>query len=431
MKKRKLVGLALACTLLLGMSTVVNAEENSGQQNGRTIPELVEEASPLVANQGRSTGNVSAGYINDYLEGTDSLHQYTATVPSGYMLQAQLNQPGDSSIDYDLYIFDTNSNILSFSTCETNVVNGTTLPEGVGFVNSSDSDMECVIVVNSYMGGSTTNPYTLSYAFTDIHDAMEPDEQPLFANDFVMDGNYDSISSRNISSPLDCDWYRVVVPSNCDQMQLSLSTASTNSHSVSIYRNSGSDGNMKMTPVSSSNGSINVSEGQEYYLRVYYNGSLNGFAQNSIENYTLEINFSEHVLSPGSISISGYSGGTYVTYGNGRHYRVTGNTLTVNGVVRDTEGNLLPNAYVVAAFENPAWAGDSRYGTVMAEGVTNSVGQYSITITLPPSAGFERYYVNPSTHYYDTCTLIVLAGDGVYRPDYIYQFAYSAYGNNM
>jgi hypothetical protein len=185
-----------------------------------------------------------------------------------------------------------------------------------------------------------------------------------------------------------------------------------------------------MTPITLSNGKLDVTAGSVYYFKVYYSSTLNGFDQTSIENYTLSVDFSVKTLNPGSITITGYEGGTYVTYQYGRFYRVTGTTLTVKGRVRDTEGNVLADTPVVVGFANPAWEGDSRYGLVTQTGTTDSFGNFSLTVTLPPKAGLDCYYVNPSTHYFDLCSLIVMAADDVYATDYIYQYAYSAYGDN-
>ncbi|MDE7425619.1 MAG: DUF4198 domain-containing protein [Lachnospiraceae bacterium] len=354
----------------------------------------------------------------------------TITVPNGYMMQAQLEQPGNADIDYDLYIFDDNDNMEDASENVTYVVNGKTLVEDVAVINETGTDLEYKILVNSFIGGSETEAYTLTYALTDVYDEYETDEQPQRAGEFVFSGSSDSISGRNISSPIDSDWYMFTVPSGYDEMQLNISSSSTNVQTVLAYRNIATDSTYQMAPVSLSNGKNAVLAGDVYYLKVCYGGSLNGFDQNSIESYTLSVSFSVKSLEPGSISITGFEGGTYVTYGYGKLYRVTGNRLTVKGVVKDTEGKALANAPVLVAFANPAWDGDSRYGLVTQEGITDASGRFTLTITLPPKAGLECYYVNPSTHYYDTCTVIATPGNDVFDTDYVYQYAYSAYGDN-
>lgn len=431
MKTTKLLCGIVACVMLLGMTNVVHAEET---QNGRMVPvltEAVENCVDLSTRSARMSGNVTAGYVTGYLPEAGALEAYTITVPAGYMMQAQLEQPGNADLDYDLYIFDSNENAVDVSVNVTNVVNGKTLVEDVAVINTNATDTEYLIVVSSYIGGSETEAYTLTYALTDVYDTYETDEQPWRAGEFVFSGDYDSISDRNISSPIDSDWYMLTVPAGYDEMQLSIASASTNAHVVQAYKNIATDGSSyQMVPVSLSSGKNAVTAGEVYYFKVFYGGVLNSFSQDSIENYTFSVNFSVKSLEPGSISITGFEGGTYVTYGYGRLYRVSGTTLTVKGVVKDTEGHVLANVPVLVGFANPAWEGDSTKGLVTATGVTDSAGKFTLMVTLPPKAGLECYYVDPSTHYYDTCTVYVTAGNDTMDYDFVYQYAYSAYGDN-
>lgn len=431
MKVTKVLCGILSCVMFLGNVSMVHAEETQGVRNvPEPTAEMLEESINLSIPTARMSGNVSAGYVTGYLSDTSDGALYTITVPDGYMMQAQLEQPGNAAIDYDLYIFDSNDNMIDASEIVTNVVNGKTLVEDVAAINTTGAEVEYKILVNSFAGGSETEAYTLTYALSDVYDDYETDEQPQRAGEFVFSGASDSISSRNISSPIDSDWYMFTVPSGYDEMQLNISSSSANAHAVLAYKNIATDGTYQMAPVSLSSGKNAVTPGDVYYLKVCYSGALNGFDQDSIENYTLSIDFSVKSLEPGSISITGFEGGTYVTYGYGRLYRVTGSTLTVKGIVKDTEGKALANAPVLVAFANPAWEGDSRYGLVPAEGVTDSSGRFTVTITLPPKAGLECYYVDPSTHYYDTCAVIATPGNDLYATEYVYQYAYSAYGDN-
>ncbi len=432
MKRTKVFITALSVALLCGSVNVANAAENST----RAVPELteskLEESSTLYVDKARTAGNVSAGYMNGYLTEAEDYDLYTVSIPSGYMFQAQLVQPAGEDIDFDLYLFDSDYNAVDGSENVTYVVNGATLAENVGYINTGDTAEEFYVYVNSYIGGSSTEAYTLTYTFTDVYDSFETDEQPWDAAEFIMDGSSESINIRNISSPIDIDWYKVEVPENYDEMQLSISTSSQNAHSITVYENKATDGAYQMAPVALSGGKLDVTTGEVYYIKAYYSGALNAFASTSIENYTLSLSFSEKVEAApeaGSVSITGYSGGTYVTYQFGRYYRVTGTTLTVKGVVRDTDGKALAGEPVVAGFMNEAWEG-SQYEIMYGYGTTDSSGNYSITITLPPTAGFRKYYVDPSTHYFDVCTLLVMTNNGTYASDYIYQFAYTSYGNN-
>ena len=146
-------------------------------------------------------------------------------------------------------------------------MNGETLAEAVGYINTSGEDEDFYLYVNSFAGGSTTNAYTLTYAFTDVYDSYEVDEQPGYASEFVMSGSSDSISTRIISSPIDSDWYMVTVPANYDQMQLTVTSTSSNSYAISVYQNVATDGIFQMAPVTLSNSKLDVTAGSVYYFK--------------------------------------------------------------------------------------------------------------------------------------------------------------------
>lgn len=93
------------------------------------------------------------------------------------------------------------------------------------------------------------------------------DEQPGYASEFVMSGSSDSISTRTISSPIDSDWYMVTVPANYDQMQLTVTSTSSNSHAISVYQNVATDGTFQMAPVTLSNSKLDVTAGSVYYFK--------------------------------------------------------------------------------------------------------------------------------------------------------------------
>lgn len=429
MKVKKVLGIALSLAMVLSNVTISHAAESENREIPVITEENIAESEVLVQGKARVSGNVSAGFVSGYLSDESDVDTYQVTIPNGRMFQAQLAQPVDPGIDYDLYIFDLDGNLLDASQNVTYVAYEETLAENVGYINDSGSDMDCYVYVASYIGGSDTDAYTLTYAFTDVFDSFESDEQAWDAGEFIFSGSSDYSSDRNISSPIDCDWFMVTVPQGYDEMQISISTSSRNVITAWVYKNLATDENCQMAPVPVNNAKVEVSAGEVYYFKVSYSGILNDFAQGDIQNYTLGVSFSEKVLEPGSITISGYEGGTYVSYQYGRYYRVTGDTLVVKGVLRDTEGNPMMYAPVYAYFMNPAWEG-SQYETVMASATTDYNGQYRIVITLPPDAGFDKYYVDPSTHYFDFCELVVFASGSVYKTDYIYQFAYSAYGRN-
>ena len=171
MKATKVLCGILTCAILFGNAGIVHAKET---QSARNIPaltaEMMEESINLSAQSARMSGNVSAGYVTGYLSDTSDGALYTITVPNGCMMQAQLEQPGNAAIDYDLYIFDKDDNSIDASENVTNVVNGKTLVEDVAVINTTGTEAEYKILVNSFVGGSETEAYTLTYALTDVYD---------------------------------------------------------------------------------------------------------------------------------------------------------------------------------------------------------------------------------------------------------------------
>jgi hypothetical protein len=63
--------------------------------------QMMNEGESITQGKARVSGNVSAGYVNGYLEEAGDYDLYSVTIPSGYMLQAQLAQPASSEMDYD------------------------------------------------------------------------------------------------------------------------------------------------------------------------------------------------------------------------------------------------------------------------------------------------------------------------------------------
>jgi len=154
----------------------------------------------------------------------------------------------------------------------------------VAVINTTGVEVEYKILVNSFAGGSETEAYTLTYALTDVYDSYETDEQPQKAGEFVFSGVSDSISDRNISSPIDSDWYMFTVPSGYDEMQIDIYSSSANAHTVLAYKNIATDGTYQMAPVSLSSGKNAVTAGDVYYLKVCYGGALNSVTRESVES---------------------------------------------------------------------------------------------------------------------------------------------------
>lgn len=126
--------------------------------------------------------------VEGYLAAAEDSHVYGLQIQPGVLLQAQLEQPDVSALDYDLYIFDsTGVNILDGSENYTYInSNGKTCPEGAGIINTSNAYQTYYIMVRSLAGGSSTSPYTLRYSVSYPFDSNEADENVMSAKTFTV-----------------------------------------------------------------------------------------------------------------------------------------------------------------------------------------------------------------------------------------------------
>lgn len=206
-----------------------------------TFPETLGNSTVMAAMPSEYT-TVVAGTVSNYLMEANDTKIYKIDLPSGVYLQAQLTTPANENLNYDLYLLDKDGNILTGSDYYTNI-NGTsgTLPEALGYITSGDTATYYLCVLSS-TGGSVSEAFT-----------------------YGTEGAY--INYRNLSSPIDNDWYVITVPSSriYNKLYITASTSSANTCSVEIYQNITSDG-YKMKRIGSGN-TILVSTGT-YYVRI-------------------------------------------------------------------------------------------------------------------------------------------------------------------
>ena len=384
-------------------------------------PEAV-ECLPMIM----SETTVLCGSVTDYLLQTDDFLVYPITLPAGVYLQAQLIQPADNSIDYDLYLLDAEGNILVGSDYYT-YLNGTngTLPEAIGYITSGNTTTYYMAVLSS-LGGSVNEAYTLTYSISDTCDYFEIDETAKEALPFTLEIGGAYVDSRNLNSPVDNDWYAVTIPSNSiyGQLKLSVETGSTNECAVEVYQNISSVG-YEMKRIDDNN-IVNVSEGV-YYIRVTNQNTAETFDGSDIQNYTLHI---VPVLAPTDIEVLHYNGNEgldrmvqYPGYPK-RYFRTTG-WITVSGraLAYDPDTQLyyvVIDCPITAYYYNPYWDANhtSSYVERYGYGVTDSTGNFSITLQLPPAMGALTYRAGVSTQYYDFCTFNTYATD---YPNVIWQ----------
>lgn len=381
---------------------------------------------------------VVAGTVSDYLTETEDALIYNISLPANVYLQAQLTTPANSSLDYDLYLLDAEGNILAGSDYYT-YVNGTsgTLPEALGYITSGDTATYYLYVLSS-AGGSVTEEFTLDYSVSTACDAWEIDEnvRTALAFTFSTDGAY--INSRNLSSPIDNDWYVVTIPSNriYNKLNIGVTTESTNNCFVEVYQNVSSSG-YQMKKIGNGN-NVSVSTGT-YYVRVSNAKTLDEYDDLDIQNYKLSIT---PVLTADSITITDLSGSEgknkVVTYpGYGTYFRTQGSsTLTVYGVATATDpttNKIYPveNTLINGLYYSPAWENNNTVANATRKGTdyTDAQGEFVITISLPPAIGTYMYDVGTSYHYFDMCGVSASLADNssVSDSEVIFHLAYTMY----
>ena len=157
----------------------------------------------------------------------------------------------------------------------------------LGYITSGDTATYYLYVLASE-GGSVSESFTLDYSVSTACDSYEIDESVRQALAFTYGAGGAYIESRNLSSPIDNDWYVITVPSSriYDKLKISATTASTNTCSVEVYQNVASEG-YQMKRVGSGN-TISVSSGK-YYIRVSNAKTMENFDDLDIQNYKLSI----------------------------------------------------------------------------------------------------------------------------------------------
>lgn len=381
---------------------------------------------------------LQAGTVSDYLSSTNDYKLYNLSLPAGIYFQAQLTTPANAGLDYDLYFVDADGNILVGSDYTTKL-NGTsgTLPEALGYI--TEETAVYYIMVHSARGGSVNEEFVLEYSISIACDSWEIDESVREALPFTFgtDGAY--IDSRNLSSPVDNDWYVITVPSErtYDKLKITATTSSSNTCSVEIYQNIATAENTYAMSRVGSGGTVRVSEGT-YYIRVYNAKSLTDFNDMDIQNYTLSI---EPLLKADSVIITDLNGtegmNRVVNYpGYGSHFRTGEGMVTVYGVAIATDSStekIYPviGEQITGTFYSPAWDNNNTedFAIRTGTGTTNSEGKFTVYIDLPTALGAHMFDVGTTYHYFDVSTIRAAISDdsSIYDIQTIFHFSHADY----
>lgn len=384
---------------------------------------------------------IQTGAVQDYLTETGELKVLPVTINPGIYLQARMTQPASADIDYDLYVLDADGKILVKSDMLTKI-NGSsgTLPETVGYVTQGSGATLYYLAVLSAGGGSETEPFKLEFTVSNDCDPLEPNENPASALSFPVNTGGAVVSSANISSPVDNDWYTLEIPENrmYDDLILSVATPSSNTCRLEVYKDI-SNGKYAMSRLASSTAktTVSVSTGT-WYVRICSDKAMNDYNADDIQNYTFTV---LPRLRPTEITISEYNGDEGVNHfvrypGFKESYFRTKDWMNIKGYVLATDPSTgdqygVSDYSVTALYTNPYWEKNNtpQLATREETGRTDSSGQYSIRLNLPTAMGGEMYNTGLTTQYFDVCGLLV---SSTKNPDLnlrttIFHYKYSLY----
>ncbi|EPR07704.1 hypothetical protein [Ruminiclostridium papyrosolvens] len=382
---------------------------------------------------------VVAGTVSGYLSATSDAELYSLNLQPGIYLQAQLTTPANPDLDYDLYLLDSQGNVLCGSEYFTQI-NGTsgTLPEALGYITSGDATATYYLYVHSSNGGSVSEAFTLDYSVSSACDNYEIDEHVSQALAFTYGTGGAYVNARNLSSPIDNDWYVITIPSSriYDKLQITATTPSANTCSVQVYRNAASSG-FAMQTVTPNGNNFSVGTGT-YYIRVSNAKTMEEYNDADIQNYTLTVT---PILRADTITITDLNGteglNHVVTYpGYGTHFRTGTGTLTISGyaTVKDPTTNVtyaVAGVGVTGMYYNPYWDRNNTPSCAVRTGtsVTDSSGRFNVSIGLPSGVGGEMYDSGVSYHYFDVCGVQAYMSDNtnVRDEETIFHLAYSMY----
>ena len=414
-------------------------KSNEDSNNYRISNPVTVNQEKIIANM---TRDVVAGEGQDYLLATDDMKFYPLQLNPGIYLQAQMIQPSNANLDYDLYILDADGYILKASTNNT-YLNGTdgTLVESAGIITTGSGQSVYYLAVVSANGGSANEPFTIQYAVSNVYDTLEPSENPGESLPFTFSSNGATLSISSLSSPIDNDWYYIDVPANAiyDKLKLEIETDSSNDARVEVYTNNSSTGyTMNKVFTTTSSGFVSVSTGR-YFVRICNNNSMVDYDDTDIQNYTFSV--IPRLIATGII-VNEYDGNEginhYVSYpGYSRQFFRTTNWIKVSGYVTATDPDTqvvygVADHDVTAMYYNPYWDANNTpsWATKTEEGVSDSNGHFAITISnLPTPMGACTYNTGLTTQYFDICGISAYLSEQptIINADQFVHYKYSLY----
>ena len=157
----------------------------------------------------------SMSTLSDVIPTGETSKVYTINVPSGYILQAELEVPHNTALDYNLYLL-----TIDASTSQATIVSGSEYATDSKFMSETAATINqaatqtYLIMVNSTGLTSDTDYFTLNVSTSPsgAYDSLEPNDSAFFAYKFptITSTQYVNVPG-NLNSPIDNDWYVMYV----------------------------------------------------------------------------------------------------------------------------------------------------------------------------------------------------------------------------
>lgn len=193
------------------------------------------------------------------------------TLQPGQILQAQMDGPQNTALEYDLYLFqfDATTGKLNTTPVDASTYTGTAAPEAVGTVNKATTAQSYAVIAASRKGSSATDQFTLNISLGTSYDTLETNENAFTASKFQNDLTADKSDTiaATLNSPYDNDWFDIYVPSTADFKSIMVSPTPSSDTQIQklnfeMYRVSNGTEMAKQT---SSGYELPVQQGHNYF----------------------------------------------------------------------------------------------------------------------------------------------------------------------
>lgn len=159
----------------------------------------------------------SMSTLSDVIPTGETSKVYTINVSSGHILQAELEVPHNTALDYNLYLL-----TIDASTSQATIVSGSEyatdskfMSETAATINQAATQTYYIMVTTTGLT-SDTDYFTLNVSTSpyEAYDGLEPNDSAFFAYQFPTITSTQNITvPGNLSSPIDNDWYVMYVDS--------------------------------------------------------------------------------------------------------------------------------------------------------------------------------------------------------------------------